>query len=267
MVIFLYGADSFRKNQKLKEIITDYKKKHSSFAIEKFYLQDKDVLFSLNDFVKAISLFDNMKLGVIEHKTLASKKEEKEYINILKENIKSKDVVLIVLSERKPTKTFSFLLKAPVFFQEFDTLKGSLFIDFLKKEASKKGIEFDQESRDLLASVYEGNTWGLITELDKLALLNTKKITKRVLEKYVDVSIPIDIFRTLGEITSAYNIGEKLTLLEELFKRSGDSAMIFNFLTTFSRSRGEKKMMADYDVAIKKGKLEYEEALVDYMLR
>ena len=100
-----------------------------------------------------------------------------------------------------------------------------------------------------------------------MSLINNKKITKKILEKYIDISLPIDVFRTLGQITDTHDIGKKLLLLENLFERSGDSAMIFNFLTTFARSRGEKKMMADYDVAIKRGKLEYEEVLVDFILR
>ena len=55
--------------------------------------------------------------------------------------------------------------------------------------------------------------------------------------------------------------------LEELFERGIDSAMIFNiFAASPYLNQDQKITMADYDAAIKSGKLEYDEVLLDMML-
>jgi DNA polymerase III delta subunit len=276
MIIYLYGPDSYRRQQKLKEIIADYKKKHSAFAMERLDLEKVEDWDKLKDFVKARSLFDELKLGIVENYRELEDGQLKEFAVLLKENLNAKEPILILLDDKAPNKDFKFLLEGPVstkasagktvLSQEFEIYTGQKFTAFAQMEAKKRGINLDRESQELLARFYEGNTWGLITELDKLALLNEKQITKEILEKHVEVSLPVNIFSLLGQIVNTERISVRLSILEELFFRSQDPGMIFNLYSSFIRNPEDKIKMADYDVAVKSGKLEYEEVLTDLVI-
>lgn len=278
MIIYLYGPDSYRRQEKLKEIVGDYKKKHSAFSIEVFDLENKGDWEKLKDFIKARSLFAELKLGIIENYRELADKELKEFASLLKENIETKEPVLVLLDNKVPLKDFKFLLESPssakasagkaVLSQEFENYTSQKFAVFVQVEAKKRGVNLDNESQNLLAQVYNNNTWGLITELDKLSLLDEKKITKAVLEKHLDISLPLNIFNALAKMQSVSDIGVRLSILEELLFQSKEPAMIFNMLSSsaFAKASADKEKFADYDVAIKSGKLEYEEALTDLLI-
>ena len=285
MIIFLYGPDSYRRQEKLKEIIAEYKGKHSSFSVESFNLEETAGLDKLKDFAKAQSLFDDLKLGIIRGGGDLEKKEQKEYSELLKENLKSKDPVLIVLENKRPVKEFKFLLEKPARFQEFENLTGDKLQDFLQKEIKNRELVLDKESQNLLMAAYSGDTWGLVTELDKLSLLDPirehggshlasasngaseKKINKKILENHLDIFLPVNIYNIINEMRNSKSAGARLSLLEELFSRSQDPAMIFNIAAVAPYADEKwKEKIADYDAGIKSGKLEYEEALLDLIL-
>lgn len=267
MLIFLYGPDSYRRQEKFKSIIEDYKEKHSAFSIEYFDLENGDAFVALKDFIQARSLFDDLKLGVIHHGSDLGKETKKEYVALLKENIKTKDPVLILIEDKKPTKEFNFLLEKPVLSQDFEALTWIRFKAFFNQEIEKRGLQFDRESEDLLLRTYSGDTWALVTELDKLALLNEKKITSAILKNHLHASLPVNTFSMIYEMRNARQVGERLMLLEELLSRSEDSAMIFNVVAASPYGDTEfKGRVADLDAAVKSGKLEYEEVLLKLVL-
>lgn len=230
-----------------------------------FNLEEDEAFDSLKNFIKTDSLFDNWKLGVIHRGVMPEKAARKEYVALLKNNLNSKNIILIVLADESPAKDSLFLLKDPVSRQKFQPLTGADFQNFLQKEAAERGLSFDSESKKWLALVYGGNSWGLITELEKLMFLENRKITKNTLESHFDIFLPLDFFAALNWMKTSRVLGDRLSVLEELLARSGDPAMIFNFLSTLVRTAPAKQKMADYDVAIKTGKLGYEEALLDFI--
>ncbi len=262
MIIYLYGPDSYQRQEKSKWYIEEFKKKHSHLTIEKFDLEQEKDRPKFKDFSVSQSLFGEFKLGVVENIKAA---EPKETILVLKSILEEKNITLIISENAKLTKEYDFLLKAYAV-QVFPPLSADEFLDFLIKEAKKRSLLFDPKSRNLLAAVYLGDTWGLVTELDKLALLDTKNITREILEKHLDVSLPLNIYDALSRIQNTRNIGQRLSLLEEIFSQSEDPRRVFNTLATLTQTPAEKQKMADYDVAVKSGKLEYEEALLSYLL-
>ena len=282
MLILLYGPDSYRRQEKLKEIVSDYKKKHSSLSIQHFNLADDADTLPFRDFLKANSLFDAFKLGIISGGEeldgaedpsatamagRAGSGEGKEFRKSLKDNLEKKESVLILLFNKKPTKEYGFLLKKPAIFQEFENLAGAELQKFFHQETKKRNLNLDEESQNLLARIYAGNSWGLITELDKLALLNENNISEKVLKNHLEASLPVNVFETINQIRNSGSLSARLSLLEELFSRSKDSAMIFNILAVSPYADQKwKSRIADYDVAVKSGKLEYEEALTELVL-
>lgn len=271
MIIFLYGPDSYRRRQKLKEIVSEYKEKHSSFSIESFTLSAeasaKAEFGRLQDFVKARSLFDSFKLGVVRGGSTLEKTSQKEYTELLKENLKVKEQVLVISEDKKPTKDFKFLLERPVLHQEFENLSGAELSKFFDQEAKARDLNFDSAGKDLLLQAFANDSWGLVTELDKLFLLDEKRIGLKILENHLDVSLPVNIFSTINQIRNSSRKSERLFLLEELLSRSEDPAMIFNIMAVSPYAdAGWKQKVADYDAAVKSGKLEYEEVLLELSL-
>jgi DNA polymerase III delta subunit len=104
MIIFLYGPDAYRRQEKLKEIVGDYKEKHSSFSIEHFDLEEANDLNKLEDFSKANSLFDSFKFGIIRNGDRLEKSEQKEFVKFLKGQAEKKESVLVLLFDKKPVK-------------------------------------------------------------------------------------------------------------------------------------------------------------------
>ena len=83
----------------------------------------------------------------------------------------------------------------------------------------------------------------------------------------MNASLPLNIFSTINQMRNSKNIASRLSLLEELLSRSEDPAMIFNIMAVSPfADKAWKEKIADYDVAVKSGKLEYDEALLDMIL-
>ncbi len=266
MIIYLYGPDSYRRREKINEYVERYKEKYSASS-EVFYLDKSEDWERFKNFCKSMSLFEASKLGVVFDYSNLDKKELKEFISLIKENLENKDITLILNSDKKPTKDFSFLLKTPVISHSFENLEGTELNKFLDSEIKKRNIEMDAKSKEMLLAGCGKNLCNLILELDKLSLLNEKKIDIKILEKHIDLLPEIDVFSQLNKIRTSYSVGEKLGFLEDLLRRGADPAMIFNISAASPYLTKEQKVkMADYDVAIKSGKLEYNEVLLSMML-
>ena len=267
MIIYLYGPDSYRRQEKLKEVIAEYKQKHPNFSIQKFYLENAEDFDKLRNFVNARSLFDSVQLGIIFNGTSLKEKDKKDYIALLKENLNNKQPALAIVDEKAPLKDFKFLLEKPVYvYESFEALNGEDFKLFLQKESQKRGLDINQECQTILTQAYLNDSWGLITELDTLTLLDNKKINKQSLEGRL-YSLPINLSSFINQMKNSRKIEERLYFLEELFTRGKDSAMIFNMMAYSPYADYKwKETMADYDVSIKSGKLEYEEILLELAL-
>lgn len=263
MIIFLYGPDSYRRQEKLKEYVERYKAKYKGLSLSNFYLDQEADWEKLKDFSKSQSLFESSKLGVIFNSGDLEAKYQKEFAAILKDNLESKNLTLIINADKKLTKDLAFLLKKPAISLEFENLTGEILRAFLKKEARNRNLILDKPSEDLLMRVYAGNAWGLITELEKLSLLDENKITAGILESHLNAFLPENIYYFINQIRNSRRASDRLSALEELFMRSEEPGMIFNLLSAFVKTSAEKQKAADYDAAVKSGKLEYEEALTD----
>lgn len=108
MIVFLYGQDTYRMREKLKEIIEHYKKVHKSGLNLKYF----DNFANLEDGFKQTSMFKEKKLAVIS--SIFSDLDFKEkFLEKGKEFLKSEDLILIYqegeLNRNNPL--FKFLKK------------------------------------------------------------------------------------------------------------------------------------------------------------
>ncbi|MBI2013444.1 MAG: hypothetical protein HYS87_01310 [Candidatus Colwellbacteria bacterium] len=258
MIIFIYGPNSYLRGKRLKETLSSASKKQgTSLFLEQFnVLEDKEFERLLN-FVGSRSMFEPRKFAVVEN--ILESENKKEVKEFLKENIGDKETILIVLADKKPAKTFDFLLADDVV-QRFCDLpsKGPELRAFIKREAVERGLQLGAEDTEILEENFGEDLWGIVTELDKVALMKKPTLESAQLGSYFALS---------GALKYGGTPTQKLTALEKLFSdNKEDPARIFNGLIFGLKDRSKIEALADYDAAVKSGKLDYEEALVDFAL-
>ncbi|HVN26527.1 MAG TPA: hypothetical protein VMT99_02640 [Candidatus Paceibacterota bacterium] len=258
MIIFLYGPDDYRREQKKKDIIAEFRKKRSDLGLGFFDLASKDAFDSFGAFVRNQPMFETAKLAVIENAFEAQPEKLKE---ALKPVVAAKGLQVLVAERDKPLKALAFLLDEPVLSQKFEVPAGAEFVKFVNGEAKKRDLVLEPSAAAFLASVYEGQTWAVITELDKLASFKAV-IAKSDLDDMGLAAAPN--YWALIQGLKGFDVRNRLTALETLFAINDPAAKIFNIVAAQAGSR--MPLVAQYDVAIKSGRLEYEEVLVDFAL-
>jgi len=263
MIIFLYGPDDYRRHQKSKEIIEEYKKRHPNFVLQFFNLEEENEFLKLQEFNQNRSFFEEIKMAVLENYFVIINKEKKEF---LKNAVDKKDLILLISENKQPLKEFKFLLEKPVQFQEFKSFNSAQLTVFIKKEAKNRKLNLSDEAVLFLKDVFDDDIWGLINELDKLALIKKPKLEIADIEEHSDVSLPCNIFTFINNFNSQ-QISKNLFFLEMLFFNREEPAKIFNFLAASKRKTKDlTEKLARYDVLVKLGKLGYEEVLLDLAL-
>ncbi len=269
MIILLYGPDNYRRSQKLKEITNSYRQKQSLFSLERFDFDDSEEFYRFKDFTSQQLIFEGKKLAILENVFSLGVKELNPLKELLKENVKNENVILIISDSRGLPSEFKFVLDEAISKQEFTNLDEEKTKFFTRSEAKKRGLEFSSQAENFLSAFFKNNTWGLVTELDKLQSLYQEpvKIDVGDLEGAGDFFKSSDIFNFINAVSRKQSSTEKLKSLESLFLNHEEPAMVFNFLAA-SRflSFDLLKKMADYDVLVKSGRIDYETALLDLCL-
>jgi len=263
MIIFLYGEDNWRKIQRKKEIIKNFKEKNPDiiFNIINIDLEEKSI-DSFLEIIQGQSIFENKKFIILSGLFSNENKNNKKLKEEIKIALKNNNLHILIEEKEKPPANFSFLLKEPVIWEEFKELKGKKWQNFVLDEIKKRNLNLTSSALNLISKIYEGNSFAFIMELEKIALLNKKTIDLKDLNN-VDIEIKPDFNFIFKDLASS-NLKQRLNAFENLISLKEDSAKIFNILAYFWREKTQ--FFAVYDRAIKSGKLDYEEALLDIIL-
>lgn len=263
MIIFLYGPDAYRRRKKLNEIIAAYRQKHSALARERFDLSAEDDFLKFRDFIASRSLFERTKLAVLSG--VFESDRAKELREILKEAAADEETTVLLSESGKPPREFAFLLKCPLV-QEFGELEPAQADFFIKKEAAEKGVALDEKAADLLREICGGDAWRIANELEKLSLrdLDGKAGGEEVAAVCGERPAADNFFAFLNSLKNS-SPRVKMPLLESLYSNGEPAAKIFNVAASRLPESWRRKM-ADYDVAVKSGRLDYEEVLLDLVI-
>ncbi len=271
MVYFFYGPDSYRRNEKLRSSIAEYRKKYPVSDILILDLEEgPGDWIKARDFLNQPSMFADSKVLVLKNSNEVPMAEGgKELIKILKSGIENPRVFVFISDAKKPLKAFSFLLEPPAKSQLFDELAGKFLEVFAKQEAARMGLDFEKDAWKFLLECFKGATersWVLVNEFRKISLSDFSRPIKLAdLKKTIGPALDDEVFGVAREIMWSRSWGGKIGLLEKLLLQKKEPAHIFNSLAYLAKGK-ELIKMADYDVAIKSGNLEYEEALLDFIL-
>lgn len=265
MFVFLYGPDDYRRIQKKNGIIAEFEKKHSGLTLGTFDFAIEGTADAFSAFARSESIFGAAKLAVVEN---AFEVEPAKLAKLLKPLAADKSTTILIAEKEKPVKALAFLMEKPSLGQKFENLEGAEWTAFIKAEASGLGLALADDAAQFLATVYQGNVWALITELQKLAALKAALAPGSVIRKKdldaLDLEVAPNYWGLLNGMKS-FDARIRLYALEKLFAINDPPPKIFNILAA---QAGEKiPLMAEYDLAVKSGKLDYEEVLLDLALR
>lgn len=216
MIIFLYGQDSYRIGQKLKEIIEVYKVKNpSGFNLVNFDLSEN----KLEDFFEAVksgSLIPEKKLIIAKNIETVDSEELLGFIK--SQNLsKREDAILIIVSfkDSGKNKLFEYLTGKPNQSQNFKLLKEHEVKNWARKLLDSLEIDLTGEALDLLVSSCDCNLWRIDSEIRKIADYKIKGVvSKSQLEELFIPSKEHNIF----ELTDALLVKNKKKALLALYK-------------------------------------------------
>lgn len=267
MVIFLYGPDSYRRGAKVRELLLTNREKRKNADIGIFDLgEERENWKSVRDFLNQPSMFSETKTAVVYESGSADIKEWRE---LLKREVASKENILIISDNSTPKKNFSFLLDPQVKSSEYKELDGRALELFLKKEAENYNVVFDAPAWSQFVSHVE--TFPLrsaagIRELEKCSLFSRgKTITKPELLSIVQTTKEEDVFSLARTILYERDRKKRMKLLEQAFIYHVDIAYLFNAIGYVAKGK-DLERFAEYDVKVKSGEGDYEEILLSFVL-
>ncbi|HXF44251.1 MAG TPA: hypothetical protein VNK70_02180 [Candidatus Paceibacterota bacterium] len=266
MIFLLYGEDSFRRTERLKELITPYRAKYSDLDMISLDLEDEpDGWRRVRDFLNQPSMFVDSKVAIVKEATSV---REKEWAATLKSFLNVPKTFIFISQREAPVGDFSFLLAPPVKSQQFGSLLLRELEAFIKDKAAKLGLEFSADAFRFL-SLYIGSSTEKTAlasyELEKISLMGFKNpIALEDLKKAVVWQPGTAAYALSAEILAARDFRRRLAPLEKILL-SEDPYYAFNSLG-FQARGAQAALLAEYDISVKSGGLEYEEALTDFVV-
>lgn len=171
MIICLYGPDSYRRNNKLRDLVREYRGKYADADMVSIDLEESpDSWLKIKEFLNQPSIFTDSKVAVIKE---SGSPEDKEWPKILKSHLETKKTFLLISDKDKPKKTFQFLLEKPSQTQPFLELENGTLEFFARRETEQRGLDFSPEAWRFFISYLNSRTeksWAVVNELQKISL-------------------------------------------------------------------------------------------------
>jgi DNA polymerase-3 subunit delta len=219
MIIFLYGPDSYRSSQKLKEIEEEYKTKHKSGLNFQSFEWSGTVLDELKNILSSVSMFEEKKLAIVKNACSASKADQEGLIEILEEKkaTADQDAIVVFFEAGRPTgeprqnkvgkpeksELFSWLVKKVKMAECFENLSGAKLSAWVKKEIEKIGSQIQAEALEKLVSSVGSDLWQMRNEVDKLISFKADKlITEKDVDLLVRSKYDPNIFATIDALAA-----------------------------------------------------------------
>lgn len=179
MIIFLYGEDTFRSKQKLKEMKKKFVQDVNPSGDSLHALDgEKCTLDEINSAVASASLFSEKRMIVVENIFLSP---QKTIFSVLEkyfsEEAKDSENIIIFYEEQGETKIknnkFFKFLKKQKFVQEFKALNNLQTANWIKEGAVAQGMKINSQAVNHLLGLFDSDLWALSNELNKI--INFKK--------------------------------------------------------------------------------------------
>ncbi len=239
MILFFYGADTFRSKEKIKQLKQRFIREVDKAGLNLTELDGEKI--SLDDLNKAVatrSFLSSKRMVVIENFLKRPKKVQSEVLEFLKKGKyrEQQDENMIIFWEAeltdkdKKTDLFKFL-QSVKFSQEFKILQGRQLADWIKRRVQARGSRIDYSSADYLAQRSDGNLWALENEISRLvAIKEGGEIERADIEQTYLAQVDDNIF-ALTDAVALKNKVQALSLIENQFVKGTKGIYLLAMLT------------------------------------
>lgn len=240
MLIFLFGKDIFRAQEKVREIKEKFLSQDSSGgSLSVLDYEEKADLASFKEAFTASGMFSAKRLVIVKNLIQqAAPETQKSILGLLEKNqglTQDKDLVLVFQEKGEPRKNnalFKFLFtKAKK--QVFNQLEGKQLQDWISEQLAKTapGSQLDRAALSLLEAFVGNDLASLEMELAKLASYRpTGIINKDDVLLLVKSQASMTIFDTIEALAG----GNKQRALELLHQQLAQGADAFYLLSMYA---------------------------------
>ena len=229
MILILYGPDTYRSRQKLREIVEEYRQKAGAdFNLEKLDAQEND-LSNLKNMVQGGSLFSVKKMIVVEG-AFSGENNFDRILGAAQKASELKNIFLVLWDRVLTSQGFKQLEEVKVFankIQEFKTLVGSGLQIWLDQEVKKRALKLNAAQNVFFVSL-DGDLWRITNELDKLSLLASSVGTGQKVDRESSIFSLGDVFFTSPRAA--------LGVLLNLLRQGQEDFGIFSYVASHART-------------------------------
>jgi DNA polymerase-3 subunit delta len=200
MIIFLYGADTYRSLQKLNEIVEHYKKIHQS-GLNLIFFEGENLDFQdFKNTLDSTPMFKEKKLVVLKE-IFSNPRFKDEFLKQKEKLVKTEDLILIYEKKEIPENDplFQFLKKNSKS-QEFKFLEGEKLRNWIKREFKNYGGEIAPDALEKLIEFVGNNLWQMANEIKKLVIYRRGRIGTKEIELLVKPKFEVDVFKTIDAL-------------------------------------------------------------------
>lgn len=240
MVLYIYGADTFRSRGYLRQSVEQFKKQRDPKGYNVLFLDGKktpkEKIFAE---LRAAPFLAEKRLVVVENLLATS---DKELLGEFVEKIPKipESTVAIVwqgeaVGKTKEAKALQAVLAKEKYAREFPLLEGVRLVEWIAKEAEERGGKMEKEAAQGLANNYGGaGVWQLNSVIDQLvAFKNGQPITSADLKEFVEEKVDDNIFNLVDAVVGG-NHRLALKLIAEQRARGEEDGHLFGlFLWQF----------------------------------
>jgi len=212
MIILLYGACTYRLNQKLNEIKKLYQQKHKNSLDLKCFDNKASSGTSgqkiiaiedlKNDFQQS-SMFKEKKLFIVKG-MFDDKELKEEFLENAKIFLESEDIILLFQEGKIPSSgaLLKFLKKSKnVKICEFKPLEAEKLISWAKRQFKDSQVDIEPEALKKLIDFVGNNLWRMSNEIKKIISFKRKgSVSIQDIKTLIEPKIDADIFKTIDAI-------------------------------------------------------------------
>jgi DNA polymerase-3 subunit delta len=228
MILFIYGEDTFRLKQKVREM----KEKYVSASLGDTNLAVLDGKTTKGDDIirqaLAYPFLAKSRLVIVENLLLEGKKDEQEKIGIFLEKVPESTVLVFVESGVPDKRTSLYKKLAKLKTQEFKSLDENGIKTWIQEEVLKHHGEISSAATDKLYEYVGADLWRLGNEIQKLTTYNSE-ITPETVALLVKTQIQSDIFVLIDAIASR-NSKKALKELHQLLDNGENELYILSMI-------------------------------------